>query len=552
RARSDFRYCRIGFCLLHSEASAAGRPYRATTPEGIVEGRLPELVGPQLVVDGRDLPLFPACSALSVEVDGAVSNATFEGSLFVMEDQRNWTDASFKTCCEAGGAYPYPARSGQEFTQRVTISASAVPPLASRPQASRPRLARIRELVVDPEPGGWPALGLGMSSDVDRALQPREAQRLAELKLDHLRVDLHLQSPRWQAELVRASAAAEACGAALEVALFGGPATPGEIDGLGSLLPDGPPAVSRVLVFEEATAANHVTPGAWLQAVAGRVGSIAGHPVVHGGTDGDFAELNRERPDFASPIGLVYAMNPQVHAFDEASLVETLPAQATTVRTAREFANGGPLAISPVTFRQRFNPVATEAPVPAPGTTLPAAVDPRQLSLFGAGWTLGSIASLAGAEVAAITYYETIGWRGVMESSGHRKRPPSFPSRAGQVFPLYHVFADLADRRSARRQAIQAGDAPSIAGLALRGRASLRVLLANLAPETQEVAVGPLPGRTAWVRLLDEHSYGRATSAPAGFRAHAERVRLRNGSARLRLGPFAYVRLDIRLDGSTG
>jgi hypothetical protein len=114
------------------------------------------------------------------------------------------------------------------------------------------------------------------------------------------------------------------------------------------------------------------------------------------------------------------------------------------------------------------------------------------------------------------------------------------------------VFADLADRRSARRQAIQAGDAPSIAGLALRGRASLRVLVANLAPETQEVAVGPLPGRTAWVRLLDEHSYGRATSAPAGYRAHAERVRLRNGSARLRLGPFAYVRLDIRLDGSTG
>jgi hypothetical protein len=509
------------------------------TPDGVVEGRLPELVGPQLVVGGRELPLFPPCSGLTLELDGLESRAAFEGSLFVMEDQRNWTDASFKTCCEAGESYPYPAEPGQEFAQRVTISS------AGRKPPDRARSARTRELVLDHDvPRAWPAVGLGLSTEIDRPLGTREASRLAALRLDHLRVDVHLGLAAWPQMVRRAIADASATGAALEVALFGDPGSPGEVERLGELLAGSGPVVSRLLVFDQATAANHVTPAAWVQAVATRLAPVVGEGAVHGGTDGDFAELNRERPGYDPAIGLVYALNPQVHAFDERSLAETLASQATTIRTAQTFAGGGPLAVSPVTLRQRFNPSATESTAPTELDLLPAAVDPRQVSLFGAGWTLGSIASLAGAGAAAVTYFETVGWRGVIESTRHPRRAPAFRSVAGQVFPVYHVFADLADRRTAPRLAAESGDPTGVVGLALRRPTGIRVLAANLTPREQEVAIGPLAGRSAWARLLDDGSYALATIAPSAYRASADRIRIRGGRARLRLGPFAYVRLD--------
>jgi hypothetical protein len=67
-------------------------------------------------------------------------------------------------------------------------------------------------------------------------------------------------------------------------------------------------------------------------------------------------------------------------------------------------------------LKPRFNAVATgPEPEPAPGE-LPKPVDARQMSLFGAAWTLGAIARLAQSEAARLTFYETTGWRGVMET----------------------------------------------------------------------------------------------------------------------------------------
>src|SRR5437867_2649007 len=85
RKAIDVRYNRIGFCVLHP-ASLAGRPYRATTPDGPVDGTLPDLVAPQSIVEGLEVPLFPACSRLAVDVEPALrSTATFDGDLFEME-----------------------------------------------------------------------------------------------------------------------------------------------------------------------------------------------------------------------------------------------------------------------------------------------------------------------------------------------------------------------------------------------------------------------------------------------------------------------------------
>jgi hypothetical protein len=67
---------------------------------------------------------FPAVSSLTIEASDEVPvRFDFEGDLFEMEDQRNWTDASFKTYCTPF-ALPWPkeAHPGLRFHPRVMIS----------------------------------------------------------------------------------------------------------------------------------------------------------------------------------------------------------------------------------------------------------------------------------------------------------------------------------------------------------------------------------------------------------------------------------------------
>lgn len=121
-AQTPFLYSRIGLCVLHPP-SLAGSSYQAQTPTGRISGRLPQLIEPQRLSDGVLHPLFPSYTELTI--DGPEPIATrfeFEGDLFEMEDQRNWTDGSFKTYSTPlalGG--PHQARADQHFRQRVTI-----------------------------------------------------------------------------------------------------------------------------------------------------------------------------------------------------------------------------------------------------------------------------------------------------------------------------------------------------------------------------------------------------------------------------------------------
>src|SRR5207244_12399512 len=60
---------------------------------------------------------------------------------------------------------------------------------------------------------------------------------------------------------------------------------------------------------------------------------------------------------------------------------------------------------------------------------------------------------LAEAGADSVTYFETAGWRGVLERADGPPDPDRFSSRPGAAFPLYHVLADLGewqDRKSTR------------------------------------------------------------------------------------------------------
>lgn len=508
RALKAFRYCRVGFCLLHPIVGTAGRPFRATGPAGVVDGTMPWLIAPQPYEDDLPLPVFPAYSQLEVDLDGGARlSYEIEGDLFELEDQRNWTDGSLKAyCTPASLGFPHNAEAGQRFFQRLSMSVSA-PATAGAGEALRSVATTSRgrppTLTIGPAAGSMPSIGFGVSSQTTR-LADREIELVRKLRPAHLRVDLHLSRPGWAAELDRASREAVAVGTGLEVAVFTGDNPLGELADLaGSLTAR---AVTRFLVFDERDAADKST-SAELMAMARRLLSSAcpGAQFV-GGTNGNFAELNRTPPPPGAYDAVCYPVNPQVHAFDDRSLIEAIDGQGDTVRTARSFFDG-PVAVSAVTLKPPFNQAATEDEEPTPTGDLPARVDVRQMSRFAAAWTVGSLRALAESGAESLTFFETAGWLGLFETAAGSPLADRFPSRPGMIFPVYRVFEAVADARGATILECRSSEPLLADGLALSIAGSVRVLAANLSSKPAIVRIAGLhTGSCRISRLLRDGS----------------------------------------------
>jgi hypothetical protein len=171
-------------------------------------------------------------------------------------------------------------------------------------------------------------------------------------------------------------------------------------------------------------------------------------------------------------------------------------------------------------------------------------VDVRQMSLLGAGWTAGSLKYLAESSVHSVTYYETTGWRGVMETDAGSPLPEKFHSLPCAVFPLYHVLVDAGEFAGGEVIPTRSSDTLRADGLALRQGDRMRVIVANLSAEPQRVAVKNLSEQVR-VRHLDETNVEQAMRSPEGFRAQPGELRPTSaGTLELSLLPYAAARID--------
>jgi hypothetical protein len=222
---------------------------------------------------------------------------------------------------------------------------------------------------------------------------------------------------------------------------------------------------------------------------------------------------------------------------------------ASTIESGFQFTKGKPLAVSPITLKPRFLPDATGPEIPPPPGELPGAVDSRQMSLFGAGWTLASLKYLAESRhLAYVTYYETTGWRGVMETDSGSPMPAKFNSIPGGVFPIYHVLADVGEFAGGAVLPSRSTSTLHVDGVVLRKDKMVRVILANLGAEPQRVRLPALSARaTLW--MLDETNAEDAMSTPEAFRARVgEALQGSEGIFQVSLRPFAIARIDMVLD----
>jgi hypothetical protein len=226
---------------------------------------------------------------------------------------------------------------------------------------------------------------------------------------------------------------------------------------------------------------------------------------------------------------------PQAHAFDNATIAENVAGQAQTARTAADFAAGADLHVGPIMLRRRSSAAVESTGFGGALTDIPEDADPRQPGSFLAAWTLASIATLSQEEVAAVTYFELTGCRGVIGSHRQAQLPAPFGPVAAAVYPVYHVFADLAELDGGNWSALHVDTQDTAVGLLCRNKQSDIALVANL---TDRSWTCRLPFTASRLRILDQTTEASAMQAAAEFR---ERW-CEWSSAEFELPPHSYVR----------
>jgi hypothetical protein len=535
--RSTFRRHRIGLCVLHPIRECAGNPAVIERPDGTeVGGNFPFYVSPSQP--------FLEIQAIRHEVaPGVWAEVRFKGEVFEMEDQRNWTDGSYKTYCPSLSLpSPVEVRKGERISQSVTITLKG-----SRLNMQTGRhSSRISFSVGSQTSTDLPQIGVGFAPDAD-ALSPRQCARLRVLNLSHVRVELNLSLPDYRVVLQKAWAEASVLGLRLEIALTISDNAEEELESLLPTLNELKPDVGAWLIFHISELS---TKGRWLKIARSNLLRYIPGAVIGGGTNAYFAELNRSRPPLEYLDLVCFSINPQVHSRDNASMVEALEAQASTVASAKQWTRGLPIAVSPITLKPRFNPYAKGDDSGIPPNTLPSSVDPRQSSLFGAGWTLGSLKYLSESGAHSLTYYETQGWRGVMETENGSPLPEAFHSIPGCVFPVYHVLADVNELKGGKIVPSKSSDNLRVDGLVLHKDGLTRIMVANLTESPQSVALQGVTGRVC-VRQLNNSNAEEAMRSPEEHRAAAgDSVETVSGSLDLDLLPYAIVRVDTEAENS--
>ena len=304
---------------------------------------------------------------------------------------------------------------------------------------------------------------IGLSVPPGHAEEEHDRIRLFELSPAHLRVDV---TEHDLDTLLRAELLARESGAGLEVALRISEDQP--MDGvLAALMALDPAPVRVLLLSSDASATN---PGIERTLAPLLRSDLLGVPLV-GGTASHFVELNRGPFDLGALDGVTYGIDPQVHASDEASIMETLEAQGDTVSSARVLADGKPVSVGPIALRNAA-----------------LGADPRQASSFCAAWALGTINELASAGAASITIFDTAGAGSTGDERGR--------------FPVHAVLATLGRRTGETIVSVERADPLALCALALQDEGRTRLLLANSRDAPMEVTVAGLHPGPASIRDL--------------------------------------------------
>jgi hypothetical protein len=395
-ARREAVVNRAGFIVLHPLAGVAGEPVTVRHPDGREEaGRFPARISPAQPV--KDI------SGLIHRVGDVEVAIAFEGEVFEMEDQRNWTDASYKTYCRPLALpRPYRLAAGEQVRQRIVVTV-------------RP---------VDE------AVAAATGADAGAAWMP-EVWLAHEAALGAAHPELAAVAP--QGVLARADGPVGAVPAfPLTLEVVTGADAAADMRAAKAAVP----GASRVIALPRGYLRSHQPEGPW-PAGAGPMDLV---PIVRevfpgaevgGGMLTNFTEFNRCPPDAERVDFCTFGTTAIVHAADDMSVVETLEAIPDVIASARALAGDRPLRLGLMAVGMRSNPYGAAVVANPEGRRLPMAMDdPRQRTAFAAAFAVGVAAACARGGVASFAPAMTGGPLGMADANG--------------VWAVWHAVAALA------------------------------------------------------------------------------------------------------------
>ena len=418
----SFMRNRLGLCLLHPIAGLAGRECELTKADGAVEiSRFPDAISPNQP--------FLNLSGISHKLQsGQVVSVNFKGEIFESEDHRNWSDASYKTYCTPI-SLPFPAQvtPGEVLSQKITISISGEHTTAISKNESAVITVGAEEIEL-------PEIGLGLSEDPAHLIVSEYAG-FEDLAIKHLRLALNGDS-QIRSAVEKALLVTKQLKIDLDLAIKA--ESPEQLKAILQSIIEIKDQIRSFYIF---SASEKTTPIGFIQVAEELLGDKS---KIIGGTDLYFTELNRNQSavDFVDQVN--FSINPQVHSFDDRTLIQNTASQKAIATNAHRIAKGKKVSIGPITLRPRYNPNATQPSKDLSNTALPSSVDARQRTWFAEGWTAMSIRSIAESEsISTLTYFETLGWRGIRELSTGSEDALNFASKAGEEFPVWRLFKNL-------------------------------------------------------------------------------------------------------------
>jgi D-apionolactonase len=472
-ALTTFMKNRIGLCLLHPLEECCGKDCIITHQNGETEtSKFPVFITP--------VQPFLDIKKMFWNVSQINCSLVFTGDIFETEDQRNWTDASFKTySTPLSQTYPVTLIKGEKISQSIKFK-------IKNDQKSQDILSEIISLNLLPDQIRYlPFIGIGRSTRPN-PLTANEIHLLRDLNFDHYRIDLYLFEKNWKKTAEEFIFEAAELNYSVEFALF--------LDDAINQINDFICWLTKFKINISLFTLYHKTiqscPDEITDTIAKKLKEA--HPLIKvcSGTNANFAQLNRNRPKSIHNDYICYSIQPQEHASDNSSLIENLLAQAHTVESASSFARGKGIWISPVNIQRRFNANIENFEKVRSSNEFPLQTDSRLMSLFGACWTTGSLKYLIESGVSGVTYYETAGERGIIQGDFDSIWPNEFPSFKGMLFPLFHVFRFILKNKNYHNIKSISSQPLKVEILTLSDGQNLKVILTNFTGSTQKIKTG--------------------------------------------------------------
>jgi len=538
-ALKDFYKNRIGLCV-HLPMECAGLPCKykrvKSVGGGVFSSNLPYWISPYqpfIDLEGFSYQFKP----------GIWVHFFFEGDIFEMEDQRNWSDASFKIY-STPLRLPFPVfvKKGGKIKQslKICLENTIGPVFVSTPFTKKQRVINLGKK----ENKVLCSLGFGFNEYLNEAKD--FSQAIKRLSPSHLRSIISLDDDNWESKLVTISETCNFLRLPLWLSLT--TSTESLSSNLGDVLRGLRAIPERIMISKNLPPWN--TTPKMVENLRQQLKNIDKKVLIGGGTEAWFAELNRNRP----PVDLVdfifWSVTPQVHASDCSSLIENLSTQKVLVKSAFQFARNIPLVVGPITLKMRFNPNATSSLKQNYSGELPPDTDPRQWGFFAAVWTLISIKYLSEGGAFSGTYYELLGPRGVI----YRKAPfeqPGFDGKQNKIFyPVFQVFKELSHKQDVKLYKATSDSPLLVDAIALESDDDLVLYIANLVSDNQRIEVRDVSGENSFkeikLSLFSEEDWDEIVSnLDYSFRL-VEKTSLRKENFETTLPPYSICKVEVR------